>query len=87
MASPVRFPAPSWRARVPAACGICGLVAVTVAADVWAVYTDRPTISASVSEALDHDWLGPVTFGVLAGLGWHLIAAPVLGRLVPDRGK
>ena len=61
--------------------GIAGLVGVAIAADVWAVRTNRPTISASVSEALDHDWLGPVAFGVLAGLGWHLVVCPVLDRL------
>jgi hypothetical protein len=63
---------------------VAGLVAFTgsvVAADVWAVHTDRPTISATVADALDHDWLGPVAFGVLAGLGWHLVVCPVLDRL------
>lgn len=63
------------------------MTAAVVAADVWAVQTERPTISATVADALDHDWLGPVTFGVLAGLGWHLIAAPILERMNPPRGK
>lgn len=66
---------------VPACAGITGLVAVTVAADVWAAKTRRPTISAAVASLLDHQVGGPVVVGVMAALGWHLACDPIIRQL------
>ena len=72
--------------RLPAVAGIGGIVAVTVAADVWAAKTRRPTISATVADLLDHQVAGPLVVGVMAGLGWHLIADPILRSMKPLHG-
>jgi hypothetical protein len=72
--------------RLPACAGIAGLCAVTVAADVWAAKTQRPTISATVADLLDHQIAGPLVVGVLSGLGWHLIADPILRSMKPLHG-
>ncbi len=66
---------------LPAAAGVAGIVAVTVGADVWAARTRRPTISAAVADCLDHPVAAPVAVGILAGLGWHLVADPIIRRI------
>lgn len=65
----------------PAAVGMGGIVASTVGADVWAAVTGRPTISRSIANCLEHPVLGPVVFGGLCGLGWHLVVDPIVRRL------
>lgn len=69
------------RDYLPAAVGIGSLVAVVVAVDVWAVRTDRPTISRATATALEHPVLAPLTVGALSALGWHLAADPIIRRL------
>lgn len=65
----------------PAITGIAGIVASVVAADIYGPRTGRPTISATGDEALDHPVAGPVYVGVLAALGWHLLADPIIRKL------
>ena len=67
---------------MPACCGMAGIVAVVVAADVWASKTKRPTISATIADLLDHPVGGPVAVGGLVGLGWHLLADPIIRQLM-----
>lgn len=69
---------------VPAAVGLAGVVASVVAADVWAIRTRRPTISSAVAATLEHPVLAPFTFGALAGLGWHLVADPIIRRICQE---
>lgn len=69
------------RDLMPASVGLVGMVAVVVAADVWAVRTHRPTISRAVSAALEQPVLAPLAVGALAGLGWHLLCDPIIRRL------
>jgi hypothetical protein len=83
--SPVRHPAPYWYRYGPAAAGVAGIAASVVVADVVAIRTDKPTISAAVGEAFKGPWTGALTFGVLATLGWHLVVAPILDRIDGDR--
>lgn len=66
---------------IPAVAGLAGIASAVVGADVWAVRTDRPTISAAVAVALDHPVGGVLITGGIAGLGWHLIADPTIRRL------
>lgn len=66
---------------LPAGLGVAGIVAVVVGADVWAARTRRPTISAAVADCLDHQVLAPAVVGVLAGLGYHLLADPIVKRI------
>lgn len=66
---------------VPAAAGVAGIVAMVVGADVWAARSGRPTISAATADCLEHPVAAPVVVGVLAGLGWHLLADPIVRRL------
>lgn len=65
----------------PAVAGLGAVVGAVVAADVWAARTGRPTISAAVAASLEHPIGAPFTFGVLAGLGWHLVADPIIRRI------
>ena len=65
----------------PAVAGLAGIAGSAVAADVWAVKTSRPTISAAVAESLDHPVGGVLVVGGLAGLGWHLGVDPIVRRL------
>jgi hypothetical protein len=67
--------------HLPAVAGLAGVVASVVVADVVAVRTDRPTISAAIGRALEHPVGGVAVVGVLAGLGWHLCIDPVVRRL------
>lgn len=67
----------------PATAGLTGVVACVVAADVTAARTDRPTVSAAVAALLEHPLGAPLTIGVLAALGWHLTADPIIRRLEP----
>lgn len=69
------------RDLMPASAGLVGMVAAAVAADVWAVRTDRPTISRAVATALAHPVLAPLAVGVLSGIGWHLLCDPIIRRL------
>ncbi len=69
---------------VPAAAGVAGVALSVVAADVWAVHTRRPTISSAVAATLEHPVLAPFTFGALAGLGWHLVADPIIRRICQE---
>jgi hypothetical protein len=64
---------------------VAGLIAAVTAADVWAVKTRRPTISAAAAELMTHTVGGPVVFGVIGGLVWHLVVDPVLYRLEVQR--
>ena len=66
---------------LPAAAGAAGIAASVVVADVVAIRTDRPTISAAVADCLRNPWTGAVAFGVGATLAWHLFVAPVLDRI------
>lgn len=68
---------------LPATLGLTGVVASVVAADVAAARTDRPTVSAAVAALLEHPIGAPLTIGVLAALGWHLTADPIIRRLEP----
>lgn len=70
---------------LPAAAGVAGLIAAVTLADVWAVRSDRPTISAAGAEMLGHTVGGPLVFGVVGGLVWHLVVDPVLYRLEAKR--
>jgi len=65
----------------PAVTGIVGILGATVAADVWASRTRRPTISALIADVSRHPVGGPVVVGVLAGLVHHLAVDPVIRRL------
>ena len=69
---------------VPAAVGVAGVAASVVAADVWAARTHRPTISSAVAATLEHPVLAPFTVGALAGLGWHLVADPIIRRIAQE---
>ena len=68
----------------PAAAGLAVVVGAVVGADVWAVRTHRPTISAAVARTLEHPVLAPFTVGALTGLGWHLIANPIIRRIAQE---
>lgn len=67
--------------HVPALAGLAGIVTAAAAADVWAIRTGRPTVSAFVGAQLDRDPHGAIVVGVLAALGWHLLATPIIRRL------
>lgn len=69
------------RRYTPAATGLLGIVAAVVGADVWGARTDRPTISATVADCLDHQVAAPIVVGILAGLGWHLSIDPIIRKL------
>lgn len=69
---------------VPAVAGVAGIVGSVVGADVWASRTGRPTISAATARTLEHPVLAPITVGVLAGLGWHLVADPIIRRIAQE---
>lgn len=71
------------RQNVPAIAGLTGIVATAAAADLWAIRTRRPTVSAWIAQQLDRDPHGAITVGVLAALGWHLLAHPIIRRLDP----
>lgn len=77
-------PVPTWRRYAPAVAGVTGIAASVVVADVVAIHTDRPTISAAVADCLRNPWLGAVAFGLGAALGWHLYVAPILDRIDGD---
>lgn len=79
--SPVRHPPIPWRRYVPAVAGVAGIAGSVIVADVVAIRSDRPTISAAVAEAFKGPWTGALTFGVLATLGWHLCVVPILDRI------
>ncbi len=66
----------------PAAVGVAGIAVSTIAADVWAVQTKRPTVSSAIATALDHQIAGPVAIGVIGALGWHLVVDPIIRKLV-----
>lgn len=68
----------------PAVAGLTGVVVSVVGADVWAIRTRRPTISSAVATTLEHPVLAPFTFGALAGLGWHLVADPIIRRICQE---
>lgn len=65
----------------PAVAGVVGIATSVIVADVVAIRTQRPTISAAVGDCLRNPWLGAVTFGVGATLAWHLFVAPILDRI------
>lgn len=67
--------------HVPAGAGLAGIGLCALVADVWAVKTNRPTISAAIATSLDHPVGGVLVVGGLAGLGWHLVADPIVRRL------
>lgn len=68
----------------PAVAGLAGVVVSVVGADVWAIRTRRPTISATVATTLEHPVLAPLTIGALAGLGWHLVVDPIICRIAQE---
>lgn len=65
----------------PATLGLAGVAASTIAADIWAANTGRPTISAAVARLLEHPVASPIVIGALSGLGWHLAVDPIIRRL------
>lgn len=83
--SPVRHPAPYWYRYVPAVAGVAGIAGSVIVADVVAIRSDKPTISAAVAEAFRGPWTGALTFGGLCVLGWHLVVVPILDRIDGDR--
>ncbi len=68
----------------PAIAGVTGIAASVITADVVAIHSGKPTISASVADALRGPWTGALTFGVGAVLAWHLFVHPVLERIDGD---
>jgi hypothetical protein len=70
---------------LPAGVGVAAIIASVTAADVWAVRSRRPTISSAGAELLTHTLGGPLVFGVVSGLVWHLVVDPVLVRLEGQR--
>lgn len=65
----------------PAIVGLVGIAVSVGGADLWAVLSDRPTVSAGIAHALKDDPAASVTFGCLAGLFWHLVVGPIIHRL------
>jgi hypothetical protein len=61
--------------------GWLGVLGVVVTADLIAARRGQPTMSGVVATCGDHPVLGPVTFGIAAGLWWHLFAWPILDKL------
>ena len=70
---------------LPAGVGVAAIIASVTAADVWAVRSRRPTISSAGAELLTPTLGGPLVFGVVGGLVWHLVVDPVLVRLEGQR--
>lgn len=68
---------------LPAVAGIAGITASAVVADLWAIRTGRPTISALIGDQFGRDPHAALTFGVLASIGWHLVVHPIIRSLTP----
>lgn len=67
--------------------GWAAVILVAVAYDAWALLTSHETLSSAVGRAAANPIAGPILFGIVAGLCFHLFIEELLPAFLAARGR